>query len=182
MWSYICKPGAPQCTQTSTSLCKQTLTLCPCRFRMLADHFLAMYPNLNVNVDSELEQLKVRRGHQLHSHGWQNHGSQYCSGIVWLAWPVSHKTFCQVTAGKACCTCSVASIDIFISTCIAPAITSQYGCCGGEKCGSSLKILCHCHFPSSQDCPCVFSGLCWEAASSGDWWGVLHAQISHWAQ
>uniref|UniRef100_A0A665XD40 Adenylosuccinate synthetase n=1 Tax=Echeneis naucrates TaxID=173247 RepID=A0A665XD40_ECHNA len=29
-----------------------------CRFRMLADHFLTMYPNLNVDVDQELEQLK----------------------------------------------------------------------------------------------------------------------------
>lgn len=27
---------------------------------MLADHFLTMYPNLNIDTDSELEQLKVR--------------------------------------------------------------------------------------------------------------------------
>ena len=38
-------------------------TLCPPRrFRMLAEHFLTMYPNLNVDIDSELEQLKVRTG------------------------------------------------------------------------------------------------------------------------
>lgn len=30
-----------------------------CRFRMLAEHFLTMYPNLNVDIDSELQQLKV---------------------------------------------------------------------------------------------------------------------------
>lgn len=37
------------------------LNLCPdCRFRMLAEHFLTMYPNLNVDIDGELEQLKVR--------------------------------------------------------------------------------------------------------------------------
>lgn len=29
---------------------------------MLAEHFLAMYPNLNIDIDSELEQLKVRTG------------------------------------------------------------------------------------------------------------------------
>uniref|UniRef100_UPI003AACEE75 adenylosuccinate synthase, like isoform X2 n=1 Tax=Centroberyx gerrardi TaxID=166262 RepID=UPI003AACEE75 len=28
------------------------------KFRVLAEHFLAMYPNLNVNIDSELQQLK----------------------------------------------------------------------------------------------------------------------------
>lgn len=32
------------------------------RFRMLAEHFLTMYPNLNLEVDSELAQLKVRTG------------------------------------------------------------------------------------------------------------------------
>lgn len=30
------------------------------RFRMLAEHFQKMYQNLNINVESELEQLKVR--------------------------------------------------------------------------------------------------------------------------
>lgn len=30
------------------------------RFRMLAEHFLTMYPNLNVDIEEELEQLKVR--------------------------------------------------------------------------------------------------------------------------
>lgn len=34
----------------------------PRRFRMLAEHFLTMYPNLNIDIDSELEQLKVRTG------------------------------------------------------------------------------------------------------------------------
>lgn len=29
---------------------------------MLAEHFLTMYPNLNMDTDSELEQLKVRTG------------------------------------------------------------------------------------------------------------------------
>uniref|UniRef100_A0A7N6AXM7 Adenylosuccinate synthetase n=1 Tax=Anabas testudineus TaxID=64144 RepID=A0A7N6AXM7_ANATE len=29
------------------------------KFRMLAEHFLTMYPNLNVDIDGELEQLKV---------------------------------------------------------------------------------------------------------------------------
>uniref|UniRef100_A0AAQ5WZY9 Adenylosuccinate synthetase n=1 Tax=Amphiprion ocellaris TaxID=80972 RepID=A0AAQ5WZY9_AMPOC len=29
------------------------------KFRMLAEHFLTMYPNLNVDIDSELEQLKA---------------------------------------------------------------------------------------------------------------------------
>lgn len=29
------------------------------RFRMLAEHFQKMYPNLNINIDSDLEQLKV---------------------------------------------------------------------------------------------------------------------------
>ncbi|XP_040908111.1 adenylosuccinate synthase, like [Toxotes jaculatrix] len=28
------------------------------KFRVLAEHFLAMYPNLNIDIDSELEQLK----------------------------------------------------------------------------------------------------------------------------
>ena len=32
---------------------------------MLAEHFLTMYPNLNVDIDSELEQLKVRTGCQV---------------------------------------------------------------------------------------------------------------------
>lgn len=31
-----------------------------CRFRVLAEHFLTMYPNLNVDIDGELEQLKVK--------------------------------------------------------------------------------------------------------------------------
>lgn len=30
------------------------------RFRMLAKHFQKMYQNLNINIDSDLEQLKVR--------------------------------------------------------------------------------------------------------------------------
>lgn len=30
------------------------------RFRMLAEHFQKMYQNLNINIDNELEQLKVR--------------------------------------------------------------------------------------------------------------------------
>lgn len=29
------------------------------RFRVLAGHFQTMYPNLNIDVDAELEQLKV---------------------------------------------------------------------------------------------------------------------------
>ncbi|XP_068187047.1 adenylosuccinate synthase, like [Antennarius striatus] len=29
------------------------------KFRMLAEHFLTMYPNLNINIDGELEQLKA---------------------------------------------------------------------------------------------------------------------------
>lgn len=30
-----------------------------CRFRVLAGHFQTMYPNLNIDVDAELHQLKV---------------------------------------------------------------------------------------------------------------------------
>lgn len=30
------------------------------RFRMLAEHFQRMYQNLNINIENELEQLKVR--------------------------------------------------------------------------------------------------------------------------
>lgn len=55
--------------------------------------------------------------------------------------PVSHKTFCQVTAGKACCTRSVASTDVFISTCASPARTSQHGCCGAKKMQLFLKNI-----------------------------------------
>lgn len=29
------------------------------RFRILAEHFQKMYPNLNINIDTDLEQLKV---------------------------------------------------------------------------------------------------------------------------
>lgn len=29
------------------------------RFRMLAEHFQRMYQNLNINIENELEQLKV---------------------------------------------------------------------------------------------------------------------------
>lgn len=31
------------------------------RFRKLAGHYLVMYPNLNINIEEELEQLKVRK-------------------------------------------------------------------------------------------------------------------------
>lgn len=32
---------------------------------MLAEHFLTMYPNLNIDIDGELEQLKVRTGYNV---------------------------------------------------------------------------------------------------------------------
>lgn len=32
---------------------------------MLAEHFLTMYPNLNIDTDGELEQLKVRTGYNV---------------------------------------------------------------------------------------------------------------------
>lgn len=32
---------------------------------MLAEHFLTMYPNLNIDIDGELEQLKVKTGYNV---------------------------------------------------------------------------------------------------------------------
>lgn len=49
---------------THTQTLTNTLSL-PRRFRMLAEHFLTMYPNLNIDIDGELEQLKVRTSHHV---------------------------------------------------------------------------------------------------------------------
>lgn len=46
---------------------------------MLAEHFLTMYPNLNIDIDGELEQLKVRTGYNvelLSSEAWYNRKSR----------------------------------------------------------------------------------------------------------
>lgn len=41
-------------------------TVFPHRFRMLAEHFLTMYPNLKIDIEGELEQLKVRACQKAH--------------------------------------------------------------------------------------------------------------------
>lgn len=41
---------------------------------MLAEHFRTMYPNLNVDIDSELEQLKVRSAYHI----------EVFHSIIWL--------------------------------------------------------------------------------------------------
>lgn len=36
------------------------MDLASCRFRVLAGHFQAMYPILNIDVEAELQQLRVK--------------------------------------------------------------------------------------------------------------------------
>lgn len=63
-----------------TSLCS------PARFRMLADHFQTMYPNLNIDADGELQQLKVRTGHNAEAAAVQ----WAVTGFIVAAVSVSH--------------------------------------------------------------------------------------------
>lgn len=51
---------------------------------MLAEHFRTMYPNLNVDIDSELQQLKVRSAYRI----------EVFHGIIWL------RCWAHITRGK----------------------------------------------------------------------------------
>lgn len=62
-----------------------------CRFRMLAEHFRTMYPNLNVDIDSELQQLKVRSAYHV----------EVFHGVIWLrCWCWAYITRGKITGVK----------------------------------------------------------------------------------
>lgn len=56
--SLSCKHGETLSVVEQLALMNQLCSFS--RFRMLAEHFQKMYQNLNINIDSDLEQFKVR--------------------------------------------------------------------------------------------------------------------------
>lgn len=95
--------SSAHCGNVDTELTVMTFLYSSTRFRMLADHFQTMYHNLNIDVDGELQQLKVTTGHNAEAAAVQRLSSFSCSSVTvtlitrsLLLLPLTHLTFSEL--------------------------------------------------------------------------------------